>query len=161
MELPRPAVCPDGLATDGGPTPASPRSPLHPFNELPPVPSLPASGSGSASPPVGEPLCPPAPSGPTPCADLWQEGAVATPPLRVYSRRRRRRCRARSPASPAAVDPSLSPGAGSQLQRLDMVRKPVDTLLPQPVIQKRRKKAPQPGALPRRSRRVAGAAPAL
>ena len=42
---------------------------------------------------------------------------------------------------------------------LDKVRKPVDMLLPLPVIQKRRKKAPPPGSLPRRSRRVAGAGP--
>lgn len=47
----------------------------------------------------------------------------------------------------------------SPLQMLDKVRKPVDMLLPLPVIQKRRKKAPPPGSLPRRSRRVAGAGP--
>jgi len=40
-----------------------------------------------------------------------------------------------------------------------MVCKPVDKLLPQPVIQKRRRKTPPLGALPRRSRCVAGAKP--
>ncbi|CAD6231381.1 unnamed protein product [Miscanthus lutarioriparius] len=44
-------------------------------------------------------------------------------------------------------------------QNLDKVRKPVDRLVPLPVIQKRRKKAAPSGSLPRRSRRVAGAAP--
>ena len=37
--------------------------------------------------------------------------------------------------------------------------KPIDSLLPQPVIQKRRSKLPPPGSLPRRSRWVAGAGP--
>jgi len=44
-------------------------------------------------------------------------------------------------------------------QNLDKVRKPVDRLVPLPVIQKRRKKAAPSGSLPRRSRRVVGAAP--
>ena len=39
------------------------------------------------------------------------------------------------------------------------MRKPVDRLVPLPVIQKRRKKAAPSGSLPRRSRRVTGTAP--
>jgi hypothetical protein len=83
-------------------------------------------------------------------------GVAAATPLRVYSRRRRR---ARALAPAVAEGSSLSPGAGSQLPKLDKVRKPMDKLLPLPVIQKRRKKAPPPGSLPWRSRRVAGVAP--
>ena len=85
-----------------------------------------------------------------------RSGAAATPPLRVYSRRR---LRAGTAAPSVENGSSLSPGARSRLQKLDDVRKPVDRLLPLPVFHKRRKKAPPPRYLPRRSRQVAGAAP--
>lgn len=158
---------PIGLATDGVTIPASPRSPLHSVPGSPlPAPDTSLSPSSSALVPLqvaaeSEPSCPAPPAARSPHAgelgpDPVLQGAASTPPLRVYARRRRRD---RSPA-PAVLDGSSSgPGAGSRLRVLDEVRKPVDCLLPLPVIQKRRRKAPPPGSLPRRSRRVAGAAP--
>lgn len=83
-----------------------------------------------------------------------QAAAAAPSPLRVYSRQRRRD---KAPA-PMARSPQSS-GSDSPLRKLEKLRKPVDMLLPLPVIQKRRKKGPPPGSLPRRSRRVAGAGP--
>jgi hypothetical protein len=79
-----------------------------------------------------------------------------TPALRVYSRRR---CRPGAPPPPAPDGAGAAPGADSPLLVLDRVCKPVDALLPQPVIRRSRRKAPLPRSLPRRSRRVAGAAP--
>jgi len=152
-----------GKATDEAPTPASPHSPqrspmpvIPEFN--PPLLDFPLSIS-EARPVmllVGERLSTAAPSDPAPppAQPLHAGGAQ----VRVYSRRRRR-VRSPAPAYPAVADaPSLGSGAKSRLQNLDKVRKPVDRLVPLPVIQKRRKKAAPPGSLPH-SRRVAGASP--
>jgi hypothetical protein len=79
-----------------------------------------------------------------------------SPALRVYSRRR---CRPGAPPPPAPDGAGAVPWADLPLLELDRVCKPVDTLLPQPVIRRSRRKAPLPHSLPRRSRRVAGAAP--
>jgi len=170
-------------------SPASPRSPQRSPASVfpgffPPAPNPPSPtfgvGPGTASAsdgPIGEPLgseapAPPAtggdsegsevtaPLGPVlPPAQTLQapQGEVfVSPPLRVYSRQRRR---ARTPA-PAAVDSSSQcPGEGSPSRKLEKVRRQVDMLAPLPMIQKRRKKAQPSGSLPRRSRRVAGAAP--
>jgi hypothetical protein len=58
-------------------------------------------------------------------------GVAATTPLQVYSRQQHR---ARAPAPAIAEGSSLSPGVGSQLPKLDKVRKPMDKLLLLPVI---------------------------
>lgn len=86
----------------------------------------------------------------------WPAVVSTTPALRVYSRRR---CRPGAPPPPAPDGAGAVPGADSPLLVLDRVCKPVDALLPQPVIRRSRRKAPLPRSLPRRSRRVAGAAP--
>jgi hypothetical protein len=79
-----------------------------------------------------------------------------SPALRVYSRRR---CRPGTPPPPVPDGAGVVPGADSPVLVLDRVRKPVDALLPQPVIRRSRRTTPPPRSLPRRSRRVAGAAP--
>ncbi|CAN6315898.1 unnamed protein product [Urochloa humidicola] len=112
-----------------------------------------AAGDGVAWPP--SPRAPEIRAPPPAEVPVPPPAAEAAPtPLRVYSRQRRR---ARAPpSSPAEGAPQCS---SSPSRCLSKIRKPVDTLLPLPDIQKRRKKAPPPGSLPRRSRRVAGAKP--
>jgi hypothetical protein len=121
-------------------------SPTHAVVEVPTLPepvSTPALPARSALP---EPALLPARPTEVPTSSA----------LRVYSRRR-----SRTGAPPPLVPDGarVVPGADSPLFGLDRVRKPVDALLPQPVIQRRRRKAPPPHSLPRCSRRVAGAAP--
>lgn len=86
---------------------------------------------------------------------MQPSGLVSRFPL-VYSRKR---FQSRATLPPPHIGtPPTSPPA-TPLCKLNKVGKPIDALLPQPVIHKRRIKAPISGTLPRRSRRVAGAKP--
>jgi len=86
------------------------------------------------------------------------------PPLKVYSRRRRGLDQVGPSAPPDQVGPSSPPAAVaptpalSPPRQLQELRKPIDCLLPPPVVQRRRNKA-RSGSLPRRSRRVTCANP--
>ncbi|CAO2205839.1 unnamed protein product [Urochloa humidicola] len=82
--------------------------------------------------------------------------AASPPSLRVYSRQRRK---VNNPAPSLADGSGQGPEMSSPILKMNKACRPVDSLLPLPVIQKRRRKVPPPGSLPRRSRRVAGAAP--
>ncbi|WVZ55719.1 hypothetical protein U9M48_006344 [Paspalum notatum var. saurae] len=54
---------------------------------------------------------------------------------------------------------SASPAADAVQAFVDEITKPVDAVLPMPVVPKRRRKVPPSASAPRRSRRVAGAGP--
>ena len=170
---------PTDLATDGALSPASPclpqRSPVaSPPELLSPPPAngpvaspatFPAPEDGAAPghadffPALGTPHTPAPGSSRGPVEEpgcvLLPSGMVAGFP-QVYSRKRFRSRAARSvlDASTPAEAPLASP-----LHRLNKVSKPINALLPQPVIHKRRAKGPPIRSLPRRSRRVAGASP--
>jgi hypothetical protein len=161
-----PAGLPVGLATDGPLLPASPCSPRSGSAELLAGARLAGASSSPTlavveAPTLLEPVSPlvlPARSDlPEPVLLPSRPAVVATTPaLRVYSRRR---CRPGAPPPLAPDGVGAAPGTDSPLLALDRVCKPVDALLPQPVIRRSRRKAPLPRSLPRRSRRVAGAAP--
>lgn len=105
----------------------------------------------------GEELeCPAAPSAPSltpddaPATAQFQVSEVSSAPLRVYSWQRRR-VKSVDTHTTDANSQGIRPP--SPIQKLNKVCKPVESLLPLPMIQKRRRK------LPRRSCRVAGAGP--
>ncbi|KAJ1257223.1 hypothetical protein BS78_K172400 [Paspalum vaginatum] len=73
-----------------------------------------------------------------------EQPAEAAKPLKVYFRRRRR---------------SKGTSSGGQPQGLQRITKPVEQLLPRPMILKREGEKHVPPSVPRRSRRVAGVKP--
>uniref|UniRef100_K4AKK9 Uncharacterized protein n=1 Tax=Setaria italica TaxID=4555 RepID=K4AKK9_SETIT len=125
----------------------------------PTAPTVPPASGGSQA---EELECLAAPSAPpltlvgAPSTPQLEVSDVSPTPLRVYSWQRRI---VKTLDPPTTDDTPLGLRPASPIQKLSKVCKPVDSLLPLLVIQKRRRKVPSPGSLPRRSRRVAGAGP--